>query len=72
MTSTGERITAARCLARAQAVGTGALEVDLVAAEVDAREGRARAAAFDAREVVSRSHDAKLRERARVYLESAD
>jgi len=72
VTPAGEGITAARCLARAQAVGTGALEVDLVAAELDAREGRGRAAAFEAREVVSRSHDAKLRERARVYLESAD
>ncbi len=69
---TGEPVTAELCLASARAVGTGSLEVELVAAELRRRKGQARAAAFHAREVVSRSHDPTLQERGRVYLEAVD
>ena len=71
-TGQGDTLTAARCLELARAARTGALEIDLVDAELRAAEGRKRAAAFAAREVVSRSHDPMLRKRARRYLESAD
>lgn len=71
-TSSGEPRTPADCLASARAIGTGTLEIDLVAAELHRRAGRARAAAYAAREVVSRSHDPGLQERARIYLEAVD
>jgi len=56
-------------LAAAARVAPGALEVDLVAAEVHVALGRERAARLRATEVLSRSHDERFHARARAFLE---
>lgn len=53
----------------ARRAAPGSLRVDLVAAELQAARGRERAAAILAADVVSRTHDAGLRERAARWLD---
>lgn len=71
-TSDGDVAEADRWIDTARSKRSGSLALDLALAEVEARAGAARSARLRARNAITRSPDALVRDEARALLESLD